>query len=363
MVGETHPPESSAFQEMLARAERAVHMINSYLLLNQISLPLGARRPELRANPGNLKPFALTRIDGPLVHRMAQHCLCDGIGFYEMYEMASVVWALPLGTVYEPILLAIGACMRAEHASRPYKPGSDPRFLEVSELQFEPADSIPVLSSSASSSGGPRRQWLKLEDRYLDERGLPSGHSYPLLDGLPLEELRLSHLLYSLMAYLAYNPESRAKYEAATLRLAELIPAYASRQHHVDGLCSRPRLAPVNLKGEVVALQAEETVLIALGKEDSGVAFQCYHPLCLDGCALLTGWSHSSWGHSQTARAQQGLTHRAFWPDGVKLEGAPLPPSTVWTQLAVARLYQGIGDRQTSQCQVLGFEVDELSRR
>ena len=355
MVGETEPPESPPFQQMQARAERAIHMIDSYLLLHRIDLPLGARRPDRRIDLGRLKPFSLTQIAGELVHRMAQHCLCDGLGFYELYEMASVVWALPLGTVYEPILLAVGGCMRSGQAGQPYKPGADPRFLEVPELQFEPIDPIPVLSSSPSSGGGPRRHWLKLGESYLEARGLPVRHSYPLLDDLPPKDLRLSQLLYSLMAYLTYNPQARPKYEAATLRLAELIPAYASRQLHVDGLCNAPRLAQVDLQGEVVALQSEETVLLALGKEASGMAFQCYRPLCLDGCALLRGWSPDYWGTSQTPRAQQGLTYRSFWPQGLELKDAPLPPATVWTQLAVASLYQGFGDRQNSACQPFGF--------
>ena len=224
---------------------------------------------------------------------------------------------------------------------------------------MNPVEPIPVLSSSPYDGFGPRCRWLKLEDSYLEAHGLPVGHSYPLLDGLPPKDLRLSQLLYSLMAYLAYDPQSRPEYEAATLRLAELIPAHAPHQQHVDGLCSSPRLAPVALEGEVVTFQVEGNVLIALEKEVEGLAFQCYRPLCLDGCDLLRRWSPDHWGYSQTPRAQQGLTYRSFWPHGLKLKDAPIAPATVWAQLAVARLYRGFGDRQNSACQIFGSALRE----
>jgi len=101
MVGELEPPESPEFQSWLNRAERAVHLVNSYLLLHQIALPLGAKRPDIRLEQGKLAPFSLERIGEELGHRMAQHCVCDRVDFYDLYQMASVAWKMPLGAVQD----------------------------------------------------------------------------------------------------------------------------------------------------------------------------------------------------------------------------------------------------------------------
>ena len=106
---------------------------------------------------------------------------------------------------------------------------------------------------------------------------------------------------------------------------------------------------------------------IGFSRNGEGLNFQCYRPLCLDGCALLQDyckqgpalWEVASQRHAaslaQSHRAQAGLTYRTRWADGLRESLQPMTREQVWTQLAVAHLYEGVGDRQNSACQDLGF--------
>jgi len=70
-------------------------------------------------------------------------------------------------------------------------------------------------------------------------------------------------------------------------RKGELIPVYAPRHQFVNGICQGPQFGPVDLDGEVLTLSWEESVLIGFARNGEELNFQCYRPLCLDGCALL----------------------------------------------------------------------------
>ncbi|MFN8611330.1 MAG: hypothetical protein U0931_27545 [Vulcanimicrobiota bacterium] len=340
-------------------------MINSYLTLNGISLPVGAEAPlpQLRANSS--PAFSFDKISQELIHRMAQHALCDGLGFSDIYSLESVAFEHPLGSIYGEILLDIAVTMRAGLAEKPFQPHPHWRHRDDTPI-FEPEGPVPVQSCQPSQSQ-PGRLWLRLGAQFLSAKGLPDGQSYPLLEGLvddPWREVKLSHLLFSLMAYLATHPGSRSKYEGATLGLARLISAYAPTHHHVDGDVRLPRFGPVHQEQEMLTLQHESTILLALGRHDRTVHFECYRPLCLSGCELLRsplGWEDRIHLHSlpvSRARAEQGLTYRDYLPSGIQHRLQPLGREIIWTQMAVARLYAGVGNSCPAPCQALGFGSD-----
>ena len=375
-AGEIEPPESPSFQETLCEAEPVIRIVNSYLLLQQIDPPVGAVVPKLRFDEVlPRRPFDQCLVDLDLVQRMAQHCLCDGLHFLDLFAMASVLHEHPLGQVYEPIFRAIAIAMRTGFAA-----GGSNRETEwwlrsqMGGNTFEPDLELQVVQARPSSSKGPGRRWLKLAPSCLEAAGLPANHSYPLLHSLigsdRLDGLKWSHLLYSLMAYLAHAPAARPKYETATRRLAELIPAYASRQTYVDGLVYGPKLAPVELSDFILALEWNNELLIGLANRDGGLSFQCYRPLCLNGCNYLRAfciepeedgkvffrenlWEYARDQHgnsyAQAHFASQGQTYRCPWEHGLGKATRdaeppqhlpePLSSQIVWTQLAVARVY------------------------
>ena len=127
----------------------------------------------------------------------------------------------------------------------------------------------------------------------------------------------------------------------------------------------------MDLDGEVLTLAYDPTSLLGFARNGEGLDFQCYRPLCLDGCELLRDygkqgtalWEVARQRHAaraeQSPRAQQGLTYRSLWAEGLPEAVQPLPRELVWTQLAVARLYEGIGHRQNSACQMLGLASKE----
>lgn len=384
LVGETDPTDSPDYQRTLERTERAKHIIHVYLRLNGIGLPDGATPPTIRADvPASPTEFSLDQVTPQLVHKMAQHCLCDGLHFIDLHTMASVLYNLPSEAPYRAILLAIGNAMR--------KPASEPYSNEYSGLldpakylrmfpQFEPADSPDVKHCSASRQDSLPRRWLKLSEDCLTLHNLPADHSYPLLDSLlgpdSLAGLRWSHLLYSLMAYLERKPAARAKYGKATTRLSQLIQANPPNQDTVNNLSYGPRLEVVDLSGHLLTLQGSSYLLVALTDLGGKLAFHCYEPLCLAATDLLHGyciepaadgticlrenhWEYAKDQHadllSQHLKPSEGYAYRTCWEFGLGIDcdqekvepwfqfrtKEPIPPAQIWSQLAVAKLYGG----------------------
>lgn len=132
-------PESHDYREARARvqaiADSTSHMINAYMQLHGIEPP--GERVELKFDPteSKYKSFALDKLSTGMLHRLAQHCLCDGIGAVELLDAQSM-WSTrdETGSIYVAIAddlqrairlgLPFGRYDRAAYAVHDWKSGS-----------------------------------------------------------------------------------------------------------------------------------------------------------------------------------------------------------------------------------------------
>ena len=90
LIGEWAATDSAPYQQALADVEKLKHRMDAYLEMAGMCRPDGTRAelPGVR-RADDAQPFDLGLVKGPLMPSLAQHCLCDGIGFYQLYELQS----------------------------------------------------------------------------------------------------------------------------------------------------------------------------------------------------------------------------------------------------------------------------------
>lgn len=342
LVGEWAAYDEPAFQSELARAERMLHVVDCYLVLSGMRPPRKTR-VEVPGDVGELRPFCLADLDGEWVHRVAQHCLCDGVDFYSVYQMESVLDSRPDYMAYRVIVLGVAALMRTRLANRPFD-AEEVKLYWPSKagLEVQEGEAEFFLIETSSCEILPR-SWLRAHP----SSGLPIGHSYPLLRSLPMTR---SAVLFSLMAYLSLKPESRAKYEAATLRLAELVQVHSGGDYE----SFVPDSDPIDPGARCVRVVSPAGVELAIMQE--GFRVQCYRPLSLKTCNFLFGVNQKANRDGTVGDAPDRWCYvvNRFYEDpewsrslgleisaqGEYLPVAPLPTSVFQTQMAVARKYQ-----------------------
>ncbi len=323
LIGEWAATDSAPYQQALADIEKLKHMIDAYLEMAGMCRPDGTRAelPGVR-RADYAQPFDLGLVKGPLMHSLAQHCLCDGIGFYQLYELQSV---MEDDDPYRAIAQTLATAMRAGCGARPYRK-KDYQDLDCRkaplDLRLEEPAQGPQVQSWTRSDSGPWR-WLRLQPAL----GLPTDRSCPLLDSLMGPEsllgLKWSHLLFSLMTYLSHKPAARPRYEETVTLMTQALSGRPPVDQRVGGYSYAPKLAQSPLVGELRALQAERQVVVACSGHGADTRFQAYRPLCLQACRWL--WNLCSPELS------------APWTGN--LPPTPYPAPLVWTQLAVAQRY------------------------
>ncbi len=335
-IGGWATTDSSHYQGALADVARAKHMIDCYLNMNGISTPDGspATLPGKKVDL-KLVPFSMSLVTDELIYTLGQHCMCDGIDFYRVYEMRSVIGDHGHEPIYRFILFRVQQALR----SGLYFERFDPlhfRSLNVGDEQSlfvtrDPELAPAVLKWSGSSCLDLPRRWLTLDPPVLDRLALTAGHSYPLLDRLlgdkTLDGLRWSHILYSFMAYLSMKPDCESKYAPAIARLSELITTRTPVGERLGGFSFTPKLGEVDLSKKLWTFSRGQELVAACSGGKEGPVFQCFRPLCL--------------------QAAQWLKQFSFGPvdyPSQKWKGAKpsfvLPSAAVWTQLAVAKMHE-----------------------
>lgn len=86
-------PEHEAARKRVERNRDAfVHVVDAYLTMHRIRPPRGqpSKLAFVREAKLGLRDFDMRRFDGWMLHRIAQHCLCDEVTPMDLYDVASL---------------------------------------------------------------------------------------------------------------------------------------------------------------------------------------------------------------------------------------------------------------------------------
>ena len=97
-------PYEEARRRVEAMAESMQRVIDAYLQMHEIEPPRGRIDMPQHPETVRLRPFDASAMSTELLHRIAQHCVCDEVGYSTLSDIASV-WddAEPPLAVYRAI--------------------------------------------------------------------------------------------------------------------------------------------------------------------------------------------------------------------------------------------------------------------
>ena len=133
------PEYSTAKKRVEAIADSSRHAIDAYLQMHDVE-PL-ARRRHLPFEPDDRtpRPFDLAKLSLGLIHSLAQHCLCDGVGPIELMDAASVLSETDQpDAVYRAIMLDIAHAIRLKLPFGRYDRSAYERHEWTIRGEFEP---------------------------------------------------------------------------------------------------------------------------------------------------------------------------------------------------------------------------------
>ena len=97
-------------------------VVDTYLQLDELEPPGGRIDLPTHVDAGPLRPFDPGAISLELRHRIAQHCVCDEVGYSGLQDVASV-WneADPVQKVYRALAKDAAVAIRRGLALRPFE--------------------------------------------------------------------------------------------------------------------------------------------------------------------------------------------------------------------------------------------------
>ena len=111
------PSFESARREIEAIAAATRHVISTYLLLHRVRPPIAVETLPHGVDERALRPFDYEKLGFEMIHRIAQHCLCDDVHFTSLYDVRTV---MPDEDPYHPVIADVAWALRAQLANKPF---------------------------------------------------------------------------------------------------------------------------------------------------------------------------------------------------------------------------------------------------
>jgi hypothetical protein len=103
-------------------------MISVYLLLHRVRPPVRVEDAPHGLQEQTLRPFDVRKLGFGMVHRIAQHCICDRVHFTELWDVLRII---PEDDPYRPVIEDVAWAMRSSLANEPFDRAAYERTAEA----------------------------------------------------------------------------------------------------------------------------------------------------------------------------------------------------------------------------------------